>query len=72
MVGRSRADRAARYASTTLTSLIRLIFPNFDPAPTVENFGVRTSKDVIPGAADDRELEKRLDELLDRPRAAAA
>ena len=55
-----------------MTSLIRLIFPNFDPAPTVENFGVRTSKDVIPRAVDDRELEKRLDELFARPRAAAS
>jgi hypothetical protein len=55
-----------------MTSLIRLIFPNFDPAPTVENFGVRTSKVVIPGVTDDRELEKRLDELLDRPRVVAA
>jgi len=55
-----------------MTSLIRLIFPNFDPAPTVENFGARTSKTVIPGVTDDRELEKRLDDLVDRPRAAAA
>jgi len=49
-----------------VTSLIRLIFPNFDPAPTVENFGVRTSKIVAPGG-DDRELERQLDELLDGP-----
>lgn len=55
-----------------MTSLIRLIFPNFDPAPTVENFGVRTSKVAIPGVEDDRELEKQLDELLDGPRATAA
>ncbi|HEU4657958.1 MAG TPA: hypothetical protein VFR97_10545 [Capillimicrobium sp.] len=55
-----------------MTSLIRIIFPNFDPAPTVENFGVRTEKIVIDGASDDRDAEKQLDELLDRPRAAAA
>ena len=55
-----------------MTSLFRIIFPNFDPAPTVENFGVRTSKVVIPGVTDDRDLEKQLDEMLDRPRSAAA
>jgi hypothetical protein len=52
-----------------MTAFIRLIFPNFDPAPTVENFGARTSK--IPNVADDRELEKQLDELLDQPRSSA-
>jgi hypothetical protein len=55
-----------------MTSLIRLIFPNFDPAPTVENFGVRTSKVVTPDVTDDRELEEKLDELLDGSRGATA
>jgi hypothetical protein len=55
-----------------MTSLIRLIFPNLDPAPTVENFGVRTSKVVTPDAPDDRELEKKLDEQLDGSRSATA
>jgi len=53
-----------------MISLIGLIFPNLDPAPTVENFGAQTSEDAVPtSAADDRELEKQLDKLLDRPRA---
>jgi len=62
---------ADNLASAPVTSLIRLIFPNFWPAPTVENFGVRTTKIAAPGG-DDRQLERQLDELLDgptRPRA---
>jgi hypothetical protein len=51
-----------------MTTLIRLLFPHFDPAPTVENFGARIEAGEAVG--DDREREEHLNEVLDQSAAS--
>lgn len=47
-----------------MTWLIRLFFPGFEPAATVENAGARTIP--VEGVRDDTELERVLTAVLDR------
>jgi hypothetical protein len=46
-----------------MTSLIRFFFPNFAPAPTVENFGARIEKGEM--VENDLEREEHLNQVLD-------
>jgi hypothetical protein len=47
-----------------MTSIIRLFFPNFEPAATVESFDGQTI--AVAGVHDDSELERQLVAVLDR------
>jgi hypothetical protein len=51
-----------------MTTLLRILFPDFDPAPTVENFGARIEAGEPIG--DDREREEHLNRVLDRTAGA--
>jgi len=52
-----------------MTTLLRLLFRNFEPAPTVENFGARLTAGEL--VQDDREREERLNQALDRSLASS-
>jgi len=47
-----------------MTTLLRVLFRRFEPAPTVENFGARIT--VGEPVQDDQQREQRLNEALDK------